>query len=423
MEGFEISSPSAEFTSGLDRKCPFVPGSPSHLVSQQRPNESSLKRFQHYAGRVRSWIPERDGSDTAFYCCLANLCPGTNFFPSLRRLALFERIDPPQFLTLPPLLRLELNHSYWQTSGIRPGEEYMAIVVAQIPLLQELFFYGPVPSTSISNLLNLKNLRSLELSNAELPAGALDTLASLPTLRTLELPDMGSDVPSSKGFRHLEALTITGRPWIIIIFLENVASTQLHTLTIRNSPLDLMPGTLSEWLRCFEMVKNNFKSCLRSFTVEAVGRLDGVTVLELLQPLMDLPDLEAIKIAHLVHPSIDDICTMTTSWHKLKHFTLDTLPIKPDLAIFGIHTLTFFAMHCPKLISLDLRIADDDLPPVKSFPRSSLPHNLQSLRLQAPVVRDHTHLTWLIDHVFPMLKEVKINDTFVEPLQRKTNFG
>ena len=211
---------------------------------------------------------------------------------------------------------------------------------------------------------------------------------------------------------------------MIIIFLENVASTHLHTIIIRNSPLDLMPGTLSEWLQCFKKIKDKFKFCLRSFTVEAVGRRDGVSVLELLQPLMDLPDLEGIKIADLVQPSIDDICTMTTSWRNMKHFAFCTLPIKPTqtgpIMKFGIHCLTFFAIHCPKLVSLDLGIADDDLPPIQTLPEFPVPHNLRSLRLQIPVVRDHAHLALLIDHVFPMLDEVKINDTF--PLDEENRF-
>lgn len=375
----------------------------------------------------------------AFYCHLASLYTGINLFGALRRLSLFERVDPPQNLILPPLLRrLELNHNYWRTSGIRPGEQYMAIVVAQTPLLQELFFYGPVPASSISILSKLKNLQCLELGNAELPAGTMDKLASLQTLKKLELPDTGLgtlDIPSNKGFHHLESLIITGRPWMIIPFFENVASPHLHTIIIRNSPLDVMPGTLTEWLHCFEKIKDRFKSCLRSFAVEAVGRLDGVTVSELLQPLMDLPDLESIKIADLVHPSIRDIYTMTTSWHNLKHFTLDALPIRADFppssdlyqpnpdrdAIFGIHCLTFFATHCPKLISLDLSIADDDLPPIKSFPVAALPHNLRSIRLQTPVVRDYSQLAGILDRLFPMLEDVEINDTFVQPLQDGEN--
>lgn len=33
-------------------------------ISQGRPSLTSLQRFQHYARRVRSWVPEKDGSDT-----------------------------------------------------------------------------------------------------------------------------------------------------------------------------------------------------------------------------------------------------------------------------------------------------------------------------------------------------------------------
>lgn len=393
-------------------------------------SEKEWRRFTSYSQRVRSWTPDREGSDSGFFCQLERKRPGINFFPYLRQLALYQRIDPPPVLILPQSLRrLEINFNYWTTTGVHPCEQYLSAAIEQAPALEVLYFYGPMPLFILTRLSELCCLQSLELGDVDLPKGAMSILSSLPALKQLELPRTpleDDDITPTTGFNHLQSLTLSGRPSSIMALIDTVASSALRTISIRNSPLDTMPGSFTQWKECFEKIKERFGPTLRSVNVAAVARDDGVQPAELLQPLMDLRELEEFQLSDLTYPSIQDISRMASSWPKLKRFVLDVPPVQSHShgntdasRPSAIHCLTFFARHCPQLISLDLGIADEDLPDVEQFP--SLSHNLQSLRLQAPVVRDYKHLARLLDTIFPELARVMINDTFVDPPQDGEN--
>jgi hypothetical protein len=254
----------------------------------------------------------------------------------------------------------------------------------------------------------------LELFKVELPAGAMAILSTLPALTNLELPKTGWPDAPSIGFCHLKSLTLTGRAPKVIELLDSLITTNLRSITIRNSRFDFSPSSLTGWQECFERIKR-FERSMRSFAIEAVARDDGLSAVELYEPLMCLQYLEEVRLFELVILSVQDVSAMTSAWPHLKRMTLHLPPIFADSSedtnnphLYALHCLTFFARHCPKLTYLDMGIGDEDLPTESQFPLLS--HGLAELRLCAPYVRDYTHLARLLDRIFPTLVDVRLTD-------------
>jgi hypothetical protein len=267
----------------------------------------------------------------------------------------------------------------------------------------------------------------------------MSLLSSLPALTDLELPEAALeslDISSCMGFHQLEAITLSGHPSNIVKFFEAITTTKLHIIAICNSSFDTSPGTSTEWNACFESIRvSQFgSSSLRSVKIKAtVGLIDGkLTVIELLKSLMDLHQLEEFSLSGLV-PKIftQDIVAMASAWPHLKRFTLN-IPPSPLIAdqppgsetesdLFSdpsshsststLQCLTSFARLCPKLIALNLALADELLPPIVSQP-PALGHSLEHLRLMTRAPFDYMHLARLVDRLFPTLLTAEVDDAF-----------
>lgn len=361
----------------------------------------------------------------------------------MRELQLFERIEPPPIFVLPPSLRcLRINFSCWKSDGPRYGEQYLFTAIDQVPTLKELKLRGPVSLTSLARCAELKCLRSLKLHSAELPLiGSMSLLSSLPALTDLELPEAALeslDISPSMGFHQLEVITLSGHPLNIVKFFGAITTTKLHIIAIRNSSFDTYPGTFTEWKACFESIKGSQcgSSSLRSVKIKVTaGLIDGkLTVRELLKPLMDLHQLEEFSLSGLVPEVFTwDIVAMASAWPRLKRFTLN-IPPSPIIAdqppgsgtesdLFSSHSsisilqcLTSLARLCPKLITLNLALADVQLPPTVSQP-PALEHSLEHLRLMTRAQFDYMNLARLVDRLFPALLTVEVDNVFESDLE------
>lgn len=298
-----------------------------------------------------------------------------------------------------------------------------------MPTLEELKFYGPVPLTTLARCKELKCLRILKLNSAELSLGSITILSSLPGLAVLELPTnplRSEDISPHTGFHQLEALTLSGHPSIIAKLLETITTPKLRVIAIRNSPFDMHPGSATEWNLCFECIRDRFGFSLRVFEINAVAAVDGMSVIELLEPLMKIHQLEQFSLNHLVRSlHISTILAIASAWPHLRRFALDTpriLVSLPDSGEIGsshlsnfsptLHCLASLAKLCPKLLALSIFIPIDDedtFPPISQF--SALPHNLEHLRLliETPSpVKDYMPLARLLDPLFPTLEAIHV---------------
>ena len=349
--------------------------------------------------------------------------PGVLAFPSLRKLQGDARLKPTATILLPSSLRsLSLIFEFWQHGSTQSGEVYLLTAIDQARSLEELNLYGPVSLVPLARLLELKCLQKLELRGAELPNGAMTVLPSLPALTYLELPKTGWIGAPSMGFDHLESLTLSGRAPRVVQLLESLTTGSLRVITIRNSVFDMSPSSLTEWRRCFETIQQRFEPSLRSFDIEAVASHDGLSAVELFEPLMGLHQLEEFRLSELINLSVQDISATAMAWPHLRRLTLDVPPVIMDSnestdgsRSYAIHCLTSLARHCPKLTVLNMAIGDHELPIESKVPTFS--HGLTVLRLHAPHVSDYISLARLLHKVFPNLVEVRINDTFHDPPQ------
>lgn len=368
------------------------------------------------------------------YCYIATVRPGIVPFPFLRKLQLFERIDTPPIFLLPTSLRyLHINFSYWHSKDLRCGEQYLVAAIDQVPNLEELKFYGSVPSSSLARCADLKCLLNLQLDSAELPPGSIAILSSLPALTVLELPRysrLDGDIPPRMGFDQLESFTLSGHPSVIVKLLETITSPKLGRIAIHNSPLDMYPGTFTEWNACFECIRDRFGSFLRAFEIKAVAAVDRMSTTELLQPLMDLYQLRHLVLSGLVQSiSTEGLLGMAFAWPHLRYFAVHIPPIRVSPALdrsevdaspssFSrpsesiLDVLVSFARLCPDLsaLAIGLAIDDDQFPPISQFP--ALSHNLRDLRLaiQTPSeVKDYMPLARLLDRLFPVLETIEVN--------------
>ncbi|KIM85687.1 hypothetical protein PILCRDRAFT_341329 [Piloderma croceum F 1598] len=386
------------------------------------------ERFDLYAHRVRTWVHAHDAQFPLYLQHLEGR-PGIMSFSSLLELQLNTRNELPAVFLLPlSLHRLHINFSFWRRKDSQQDEQYLFAAVDQAHFLEQLTLCGPVPLKPFARLPELRHLRILELGDAELPYGAMAILSSLPALTRLRLPKTSwTDAPRT-GFRSLESLTLSGNASQIVQLLQSLTTTNLRAITIHNSVLDMSPSSLTDWQQCFKTLEQKFESSLRSFDMEAVAREDGLSVMKLFEPLMGLHQLEEFRLSELITLSPQVVSAMTSSWPHLRRFMLDIPPILADSSQnvndcqpYAFHCLTLVARHCPKLTALYIGIGDHDLPTVSEFPLLS--HGLADLRLHTPYIHDNVHLARLLDRIFPMLVEVRVNHALRNHSQEWDGFG
>lgn len=367
-------------------------------------------RFDSYARRVQTWFkPTRE---TRFYIEMAQRRPNVLSFPSLHEVGLRDNSLASDILFPPSLRRLNIFFSYWQKSDVWNCIE---AVSKQAPFLEVLCAYGPTHMTAIACLTELRYLHTLHMGAAEFLPGVMALLSRLPSLTTLELPRGGwDDTALDAGFPNLHCITLSAHSMQVIVFIESLITTSLHSITICNSPLDIAPCSTTQWRVCFVTIRKLFKYSLRSVLITTTIREDEMSGREMVEPLLDLHCLEEVRLSVSVALGMQDLSDMSLAWPLLQHIAL-RLPIVPDYHKLSngiqpstIHCLSFFARRCPRLASIEAEFHDIHLATTSEFPPFT--HGLQKLCLYTPNVRDYTHLASLVDRLFPMLVEIKVNN-------------
>jgi hypothetical protein len=233
-----------------------------------------------------------------------------------------------------------------------------------------------------------KNLRVVDLYNVFIDAhdggpifrDLLTPLSSMKQLATLHLPHTGvagADIPSCKGFRHLEHVTISARPSVLVMFFDCLLTRNLREVTLSQSSSIHEPFDLPELQHCVSRLCSLHGSSLREVDLQfaapdGLGR-EKTNDMDVLHPLLELYHLETVTIMSASgRMFVSDAQAMAQAWPHLRSLKL-SLDIVADekpnaVKVSAYQCLVPLARLCEKLTDLDIRIVDIHMAELESWP-------------------------------------------------------
>jgi len=324
------------------------------------------------------------------------------------------RYDVPLNTIIPSTLR------HLTLSGLEamaPGRSPLLVAVSQAPLLESLMIGGGMPCIYVPYIARFKHLIALSLYGMHLVADPddvdrvyRDLIRDLSHMRLVTLmlpPELTYDaIPRDVTFLHLKELDTSNIPSIIGALLDILAPGKLTTFRCHYPDL----SARNEWRTCFNSLRQRCGSSLNTLTLIIKTIDDGLSVMETIQPLLEIHGLEHVTLVMFPTASSDEVKAMASAWPYLTSFTLVDGVIRTSFPLRGLADLCHF---CPRLITLVVRISDDlsDLD-LDSLP--ALSHGLQSLTLHVPNDTNHILLARLLDKLFPSLQTLTVHPGTVE---------
>jgi hypothetical protein len=272
--------------------------------------------FDAYAKRVRILY----SGASHFLAGVATIRADFNVFPFLRSMSmqLQETITPGIRLFPETLQTLEISGPAYincKDSCIRAA---LAHAARDAPFLTHLHVedYSYNSDRLDTQPLHFKHLRSVEIS-AFISSNVLQSLCCLlsqsPVIELkIELPPTSYiwDIDMTQSlFPHLETLEIHGTPAVAEVFIANISSERVRSLTIRHSR---GPARIAHCSRLFSTIVKKYGTSLRSLSLTisrspVLHNHDGVAhdIMDVLFPMM--PNFEHLEELHLSLPSATQV--------------------------------------------------------------------------------------------------------------------
>ena len=417
-------------------------------------SQADWDRVQYYSRKVKSFIFNDDASYSfirvhqSTYFRFAQLLQSNSLFPSLRHLK-FDRYSSGDithiFLFLSPLLNsLEfININEIEHTIIGP---FLATLSSQI--LHRIILRNGKMSANIleSSIIHLKQLRSLELSDAVYMRdftlwemlGALPFLANL-TLKATDPKSHPAHAPEEsnsqsgvpKYFYALENLCVTGSFFFIQHLLGFIDSPCLTTIKVY--PVVNRHGheTDNHFTPSMTIIASKWSQSLKNLVIDSSSSSTAqryATISQYLMLLTDLHEMQSFHTTWRMKNMDDDVRRLVMSWPKLRSLKLH---LDSTVAFISFATLRIIAENCPDLRYLQIPLNHDTSTSViPSFDPSSksLHHNLEVLDIlvvgSETTITSTSHYQWLLcqmevskylDFIFPYLTDIEVgsNETWL----------
>ncbi|EMD35315.1 hypothetical protein CERSUDRAFT_96433 [Gelatoporia subvermispora B] len=308
--------------------------------------------------------------------------------------------------------------SLWRGEIAKKGDAEVTLDAFCSHLLDlECLRVDKVPNLgAISLIPRFTMLRTLQFGELRFPLSGslLKILSPLPNLERLsigfpvETRSVQDEVPSSTPssiLPSLQDLALMGCSNKMRWFLQCIQTPQLRSLAIE----DPTESYFEEYCALVETMVDKCAPTLRSLSIRVEDHVFGnetedsdSSVARLLQRLLPLPDIQAIRIhfaelrSFTVYDS--DFITIGRAWSELKHLEISgstyhrpTMSILPEVA--GL---------CPQLISLVLPLMEQEIPDDYTSDTHAK-HTLQYLQIQVEAHMLEYQVTEFVDALFSTL--------------------
>ena len=368
---------------------------------------------------------------------LLNRNNGTTFLPNLRTIGWTETVYTHGLLAVlsPPLLK-GLDYSVKTGTPLETVKDFMVKLGKRDAHLSRLtvtdydsnFFVFDLPF-----LTTFRNIRSVELRGQErLNPPSLKKLCPLVHLEHFlgavtgfEDCEDTFELPSLRSFHIFDTCaSLAGLlAGIRAPLIQDLELGVQETVRQYNPPAlfalirQAATALFAEHLCCFHL------SAEQTFSTGAGGTsdIDVVPLRELLEPLLALPQVRALKVRYHWKATLDDsdIHAFAEAWPELAEMTIDLL--RNCGAYPSPVALVHLARYCPKLKSLCLPLDIED--PLAVPERTHVSdHGLRSLvvrvRWWEVEAAPAEELARMVDVLFPGLELAKCNRNHLLPLVR-----
>ncbi|KAF7328124.1 hypothetical protein MVEN_02569400 [Mycena venus] len=302
-----------------------------------------------------------------------SLCfPEEHFFPNLQRLY-WSPPKTPHF----PYIRLFLSSKITRTILVSGDSDrdlsLLSAVAIKCPNITDATIYCPTAEDSRRAVLEsislfVRGLAAIEsLSVWDLDQAAIEYLANLPTVKSLEIGRPNSFNPSCKNlcggdvFVNLRRLNFHFiAPESIARFLAPFSDSPLVSLAINVEPTALAaPGLYSS------IAENCPRATLRSLHVGSAVLIvltnqraqRQIIRDEMIRPLLSLAALTSLCLYSRDGFNLDDatLSDMAASWPNMEDLDLRVLSdydgFTPRATLYSLYA---FARHCPRLTTLTI---------------------------------------------------------------------
>lgn len=215
-------------------------------------------------------------------------------------------------------------------------------------------------------------LQTIDFVVPSISSSTVQALGQLSALRALSihLPTQSKSSIWSRGFEHLQEVSIVGRPEEVESFLASVRSEIISSLKIACSQRYIVPDVLQPPLK---LLQSSQLGNLQSVNL-AIRRWTGVRQLMCCSQLREV----MVSVCHALEGDecFDDaaLADMAMAWPNLERFVFGFPQDPPPVTLRG---LVPFAEYCRKLRFLALSVDARSNPPKISRPL----HTLQELKL------------------------------------------
>jgi hypothetical protein len=289
---------------------------------------------------------------------------------------------------------------------------FLCALTENAPKLHSLILSGHAPIGGLAAITACSSLRAVDIQHLTVPLDqpSFDALSSFPKLAdlsihlshtsTLEFVSQSAMCP----FTELQTLKVTSRLPHLTGFLAFISNARLKTLNLQCYTV-LVPNT---WRKCISSTMP-YATSIRSIELRVKIQASEMSIMGVIEPLLDLKDLEDICLHLLSHGDRHgdhqglvegNFVSLASSWPNITRLKIYTFEEEPEpLPTFtSIYTL---ALHCPQLRVLALAFDLTNLPPADAIP--ILSHGLEGIDLLHSEIVDSTNLVRLLDRMFPHL--------------------
>jgi hypothetical protein len=296
---------------------------------------------------------------------------------------------------------------------------FLSALAENAPMLQNLTLDGYFYTGSLGILASYRMLRILDILGLTPPIDqhSFNILSLLPQLCKLaiDLEDTRLDFSSRSGsfpFAALETLEVAGCLTSFASLLAFISSSCLRTLTFMTYHI-VVPDAWRTLIHT-SVSTAHYAHTLRSILVWLECQKSQISIMQVMEPLLDLRDLEEIclRLDGFACQGLmdDDFALLTSAWPNMTSLGIVTSPNPDPMPTFiSLHTL---AVHSPQLTSLALTLDLTNLPLVDDIPIFS--HRLEELHIGHSNVGDPTHFIHLLDHIYPHLGAISTEGSAAE---------
>jgi hypothetical protein len=369
-------------------------------------------RFFYYANRVQriNFTNTLPAVHRQSFAAVAIARPVLHLFPNLLHLSLTKTSKPSATLPLsalflhPGLQSLKVLTGYNSTQGdLAAMDNFFQDVLFRAPNIEILDLHwdvrphvvGPSPAEF---LRGLRKLKKLTISTTLLSSDVVTALATCPYLESVTSAGVDPDPPHdlenflpvvrSNGFPSIKTFSFSAHLWNAARFLQPAfPAHRLRSLRIKSLIFEKRDSVAA-----FFTIVSELCSRIESLelTVSYVEFDPNITPEALLPDALDFPTMAPLCQCHElqtflletpapVYISDADAIQIASSWPKLQHLNLNVCPalmvndfsaqanpfVPPVELTFA--ALPPFALHCPDLLSLSLRMSANIIPADSAF--------------------------------------------------------